>query len=120
VRGREFFKEEKQVSEVSGKKVGRREFMGTAAAAAGFMIMPPQLVRGTAANSELRVGLLGCGGRGTADTEYLIDTGKARLVALADIFQDQLDKAKTHFDQFQQKKGYAAIEHRLMFRGPKA
>ena len=51
-------KEEKQVSEDSGKKVGRREFMGTAAAAAGFMIMAPQLVRGTSANSDLRVGLL--------------------------------------------------------------
>ena len=108
------------MSEDSGKKVGRREFMGTAAAAAGFMIMAPQLVRGTAANSALRVGLLGCGGRGTADTTYLIETGNARLVALADLFQDKLDEAKAHFDKFQQGKGYAAIERRLMFRGPKA
>lgn len=104
----------------SGKKVGRREFMGTAAAAAGFMIMAPQLVRGTAANSALRVGLLGCGGRGTADATYLIETGKARLVALADLFQDQLDKAKAHFDKLQRAKGYAPIERSLMFRGPKA
>ena len=108
------------MSEDSGKKVGRREFMGTAAAAASFMIMAPQLVRGTAANSALRVGLLGCGGRGTADAEYTIETGKARLVALADIFQDQLDKAKAHFDKFQQAKGYAAIDRKLMFKGPKA
>ena len=108
------------MTEHSGKKLGRREFMGTAAAAAGFMILKPQLVRGTAANSALRVGLLGCGGRGAADTTFLIDTGKARLVALADLFQDQLDNAKAHFDKFQQGKGYAAIERSLMFRGPKA
>ena len=108
------------MSEESGKKVGRREFMGTAAAAAGFTIMAPQLVRGSAANSALRFGMLGCGGRGTADSTYLIDTGKARLVALADLFQDQLDKSKAHFDSYQQKKGYASIERRLMFRGPKA
>ena len=108
------------MSEASGKQVGRREFMGTAATAAGFMIMAPQLVRGTAGNYALRVGLLGCGGGGAADAEYLIDTGKARLVALADIFQDQLDKAKTHFDKFQKAKGYAAIERSLMFRGPNA
>src|SRR5690348_16586479 len=108
------------VSEDSGKKVGRREFMGTAAAAASFMIMAPQLVRGTAANSALRVGLLGCGGRGTADAEYTIETGKARLVALADIFKDQLEKAKAHFDKLQQAKGYPAIESRLMFKGPRA
>ena len=85
----------------SSKKVGRREFMGAAAAAAGFMILKPELVRGTAANSALRVGLLGCGGRGTADTKFLIDTGKARLVALADLFQDRLDAAKAHFDEYQ-------------------
>ncbi|HET9177727.1 MAG TPA: Gfo/Idh/MocA family oxidoreductase [Terriglobia bacterium] len=108
------------MSEDSGKKVGRREFMGTAAAAASFMIMAPQLVRGTEANSTLRVGLLGCGGRGTADAQYTIETGKARLVALADIFQDQLDKAKAHFDKFQQSKGYAAIDRKLMFKGPMA
>ncbi|HVB29350.1 MAG TPA: Gfo/Idh/MocA family oxidoreductase [Terriglobia bacterium] len=108
------------MSEDSGKKVGRREFMGTAAAATGFMIMAPQLVRGTAANSALRVGLLGCGGRGTADATYMVETGKARLVALGDLFQDQLDKAKAHFDKFQQGKGIPAIERSLMFRGPKA
>ncbi len=114
-------KEGKTVSEDSEKKkLGRREFIGKATAAAGFMIMAPQLVRGTAANSALRVGLLGCGGRGTADATYLIETGKARLVALADLFQDKLDQAKAHFDDFQRSKGYAAIERKLMFRGPTA
>jgi myo-inositol 2-dehydrogenase / D-chiro-inositol 1-dehydrogenase len=108
------------VTEHSGKKLGRREFMGTAAAAAGFMILKPELARGTAANSALRVGLLGCGGRGTADTKFLIDTGKTRLVALADLFQDRLDTAKAHFDKIQQGKGYAAIDRSLIFRGPKA
>jgi Oxidoreductase family, NAD-binding Rossmann fold len=113
-------KEGKIVSNDAGRKIGRREFMGTAAAAAGFMIMAPQLVRGTVANSALRVGLLGCGNRGRADATYMIETGKARLVALGDLFQDKLDEAKTHFDKFQQAKGIAAIEKSLMFRGPKA
>jgi len=108
------------LSEGIGKKVGRREFMGTGAAAAGFMIMAPHLVRGSAANSALRVGLLGCGGRGEADATYMIETGKARLVALGDLFQDQLDKAKAHFDKFQKAKGIAPIEKSLMFRGPNA
>ncbi|HEX7359112.1 MAG TPA: Gfo/Idh/MocA family oxidoreductase [Bryobacteraceae bacterium] len=89
-------------------------------AVAGFMVIEPQLVRGTGANSALRVGLLGCGGRGTADTTYLIETGKVRLVALADLFQDKLDKVKAHFDKFQQAKGFAPIERSLMFRGPKS
>ncbi|HEV2248167.1 MAG TPA: Gfo/Idh/MocA family oxidoreductase, partial [Terriglobia bacterium] len=108
------------MSEDSSKKIGRREFMGRAAAAAGFTIVAPQLVRGTAANSTLRVGLLGCGGRGTADATYTVETGKARLVALGDLFQDKLDEAKAHFDKFQQAKGIPAIERRLMFRGANA
>ena len=100
-------------------KLGRREFIG-AATAAGFMIMKPGMVRGTAANSAVRVGLLGCGGRGTEDASNLVDTGAARVVALADLFQDQLDKAKDHFDQLAQSKGASAVDKRLMFRGPHA
>lgn len=108
------------MSDYSAKRQGRREFMSTAAAATSFMIMAPHLVRGTSANSALRIGLLGCGSRGTADTTYLIETGKARLVALADLFQDKLDEAKEHFDKLQQGKGYAAVERSMMFRGPRA
>jgi myo-inositol 2-dehydrogenase/D-chiro-inositol 1-dehydrogenase len=100
-------------------KLGRREFMG-AAATAGFMIVNPGVVRGTAANSAVRVGLLGCGGRGTEDASNLVDTGQARVVALADLFQDQLDKAKDHFDQLARSKGQSGVDPRQMFRGPRA
>src|SRR5213082_1190754 len=88
-------------------ELDRRKFIGVAAATAGAMLIKPELVRGTAANSAVRVGLLGCGGRGTEDASNLVDTGGARVVALADLFQDQLDAAYAHFDQLQQAKGYA-------------
>jgi myo-inositol 2-dehydrogenase / D-chiro-inositol 1-dehydrogenase len=101
------------------RKLGRREFMG-AAATAGFMIVNPGTVRGTAANSAVRVGLLGCGGRGTEDATNLVDTGQARVVALADLFQDQLEKGKNHFDKLAQSKGQGAVDRRFMFRGPHA
>ena len=102
------------------KKVGRRDFMSTAAAAAGLMIIKPELVRGTAANSALRVGLLGCGERGTHVATALSQHPNARYVALGDLFSDQLDKAKQHFDSIAAKKGYAGIDPKLMFKGPKA
>lgn len=104
----------------SKQKMGRREFIGTTAAAAGVMLMNSRLVRGTAANSAVRVGLLGCGGRGHADATDLAETGGARVVALADLFQDQLDKAKRHFDRLAQSKGYAGVDSSQMFVGPKA
>ena len=45
----------------------------------------------------VEVGWVGCGGQGTRDAQLLEATGKAKIVAVADYFQDQLDKAKTSF-----------------------
>jgi len=92
------------------EKVDRRKFLGAAAAAAGMLLIKPELVRGTAANSTVRVALLGCGGRGTEDATNMIDTGGARVVALGDLFQDQLDKARDNFNKIQQDKGYPSLD----------
>jgi predicted dehydrogenase len=108
------------MSDEAKQKMGRREFMGTAAAAATFTILKPELVRGTAANSAVRVGLLGCGGRGTADASDLVESAGARVVALADLFPDQLAAARKTFDQLGQSKGHAAIDASQLFVGPKA
>src|SRR5207244_11471403 len=76
--------------------LGRREFLGTTAGAAGAVLINPSLVRGTEANSAVPIALLGCGGRGTEAATNLVDTGGARVVALGDLFQDQLDTARDH------------------------
>jgi myo-inositol 2-dehydrogenase/D-chiro-inositol 1-dehydrogenase len=105
----------------SKDKLGRREFLGTgAAAAAGLMIIKPQLVRGTAANSQVRFGLLGCGGRGTEVGSGFVQDAGARVTALGDLFPDQLARARQHFDQIQKAKGYAAIDTSQLFTGPGA
>src|SRR5256885_3681996 len=86
------------------EKGDRRKFIGGVAATAGIMFIKPELVRGTAANSAVRVGLLGCGGRRTEDASNLVDTRRARRRPLGGLFQDQLDKAHAHFDQIQPSK----------------
>src|SRR6266536_3556023 len=98
----------------------RRTFVGVTAATAAALFIKPALVYGTKANSDVRIGLLGCGGRGTEDASNLVDAGAARVVALADLFQDQLDAARAHFDQVQQAKGYAALDSRQLFVGSHA
>jgi predicted dehydrogenase len=102
------------------REVSRRKFIAVAAGTGGAMLIKPGLVRGTDANSAVRVGLLGCGGRGTEDASNLVDTGGARVVALGDMFQDQLDIARKHFDEKQQSKGYAALDSSQLFVGPDA
>src|SRR2546430_15595503 len=92
------------------EKVDRRKFLGAAAAAAGMLLIKPQLVRGTAANCTVRVALLGCRGRGTEDATNMIDTGRARVAELADFNQAQLDKAPDNFNKIQQDKDYPSLD----------
>jgi predicted dehydrogenase len=57
-------------------------------------MVPFAAVRGSAANSEVRVGLLGSGGRGSRLSSHLVKVPGARLVALCDLFEEQIAKAK--------------------------
>src|SRR5438445_5778214 len=86
-------------------KIDRRKFIGVAAGTAGAMFIKPALVRGTAANSAVRVGLLGCGGRGTEDATNLGDTGAPGAWALGDLFRVQSIAAPQNFVKFNQTKG---------------
>jgi len=95
----------------------RRKFVSGAAAASGLMILKPKTAFGYEANSAVRLALLGCGRRGTAVASSFAKNTGARIVALADIFPDQLGKAKTHFDALQSGLGKPSIDPKLMFRG---
>jgi myo-inositol 2-dehydrogenase / D-chiro-inositol 1-dehydrogenase len=108
------------MQENSKQEVGRRRFLETAGAAAGLMILKPQLVRGAQANSDVRIGLLGCGGRGTTDATGIAKAGPARVVALADLFEDRLAAAKEHFDDLANQQGHAGVARSQMFSGPHA
>jgi predicted dehydrogenase len=100
-------------------KVTRREFVGVAAAAtAGFTILKPGTVFGTQANSAVRLGLLGCGGRGTAVTTSFLRNTSAIVTAAGDIFQDQLDAAKFTLDRVSVQLGKPAIAN--LFKGVNA
>jgi myo-inositol 2-dehydrogenase/D-chiro-inositol 1-dehydrogenase len=68
--------------------LSRRNLIRTAA------IVPIGVVSGSAQNSAVKVGLIGSGGRGTFDASILVKDPRARLVALCDIFDDRIEKAK--------------------------
>jgi myo-inositol 2-dehydrogenase/D-chiro-inositol 1-dehydrogenase len=76
------------------KRFSRREFVKAAAAASLVSAAPAFTSRLYAAGSDiLKVGLIGCGGRGTgAATQALMGVDKSvRLWAMADLFRDKLD-----------------------------
>ena len=85
-----------------------------------MMILKPATAFGYEANSAVRLGLLGCGNRGTSVATSFAQNTPARIVALADLFPDKLEKGKAHFDQVNGALGVAAIDPKLMFRGHEA
>ncbi len=101
-------------------KSDRRAFLAGATAAASFLIVKPEQVRGSQANSAVRVGLLGCGGRGTVDATSIAANGPAHIIALADLFEDRLATAKAHFDAIANKQHHAGVMPAQMFHGPHA
>ncbi len=70
--------------------VDRRTFVA-GLGAAGMMVAAPSLLRGYQRNSQLEIGLIGCGGRGHWISKLFQDTGKYRWVACADYYQDRVD-----------------------------
>ncbi|HXK58704.1 MAG TPA: Gfo/Idh/MocA family oxidoreductase [Acidobacteriota bacterium] len=99
----------------------RRTFLkDTAVAAAGVTILPAATVFGTAANSTLNMGVIGCGGRGTNVATSFVKHTETRLAAAADLFKDRLTAAKEAFSKANAEKGRAALAESNLFLGSDA
>jgi len=82
------------------KGSGRREFMtSTAVAAAGAALLSQIGSRAHAAGQdEIRVGLIGCGGRGTGAGMNAVESSpNVKIVAMADLFEDRMKSAWDSF-----------------------
>jgi myo-inositol 2-dehydrogenase / D-chiro-inositol 1-dehydrogenase len=87
----------------------RRNFMTGSAAGAGLLILRPETVRGSQANSTLTVGLIGAGRRGVAISGLFAQNENARVAALCDIYQDQLDAASQKFSGARTFRNYKEL-----------
>lgn len=77
---------------MSRKQITRRRFIASAGAAAlSFTIIKPSLVRGTQANSKIKLGMIGCGNRGTWIASLFLNHGGYEIVSAADYFQENVD-----------------------------
>jgi len=79
------------MTEHTPEGLNRRRFLRTAAAAgaAGLAIVRPESVRGAEANSKIKLGLIGCGGRGRWIGKLFRDDGGYRITATHDYFPDR-------------------------------
>src|SRR5579863_2774770 len=100
--------------------MNRRRFLQTGSAISGMLLLNEQTAFGYQANSAVRHGLLGCGNRGTAVATSFSQNTTAQVVALADIFPDQLAHGHDHFNKLNASLGRAAIDEKRLFHGPHA
>src|SRR5271156_3491482 len=101
--------------------MNRRDFIQTGTGvASGLLLLKPETVFGSQAKSAVRLGLLGCGNRGTTVATSFSKNTTAQVVALADLFPDNLAAGLQHFNELNSSLGQPAIDSKLLFRGPHA
>lgn len=87
------------MSEQTSHNMGRREFLGKAAAAtAGLTFVRAGAVASTQANSAIEIGLIGSGRRGCWIGNLFREHGNFRFVAACDVFDDRLEAARNELD----------------------
>ena len=80
-------------------KTSRRDFISRSslAAAGGAMALnfgAARFAHGAGADETIKIGVIGCGGRGTGATQQALSTeGPTKLVAMADAFEDSVEKS---------------------------
>jgi predicted dehydrogenase len=73
----------------------RRHFLGASAAGLASPLLAAQASgRKLAANDRIQFALIGAGGMGSGDTESALATGMTKIVAVADVYDGRLTRAK--------------------------
>ncbi len=75
----------------------RRQFLAKSGLAAAALSMPHITRAQDASGQKLRIGIIGCGGRSNNVGDMAIKDGRFEIVALADYFQEAVDKQGEKF-----------------------
>ncbi len=100
--------------------INRRKFLAGTAGLSSLFILRPSIAFGSAVNSSIRVGIIGCGNRGTEVLSAMVRSTGAVVHAMADLFDYQLTRAKPKFDKLNSDKGLPVIDQTKVFSGSKA
>ena len=98
----------------------RRTFVKSAAIISSAAILSPGIVFGSQANSAIRMGIIGCGNRGTSVISTMSKNTNINIIAMADIFDSQLQIAEGKFNKLNADKGFPSIAKSNIYQGSKA
>ncbi len=101
--------------------VNRRKFLKNSAAVTGGLIvnsLPIDASAYVAGKDEIKVALVGCGGRGTGAAYQAMNANeKVRLVAMADAFEDRLLESLANLKKVHEATGRLTVKKEHQFVG---
>ena len=95
----------------------RRDFLKTSALLTGGALLSPFAMPGAyaAGSDEIKIAVIGCGGRGTGAVFQALATGhNIKLVAMADAFRDRIDASYTPIATRHPEKVDVPEEHKFV------
>jgi len=102
-------------------QITRRSFVGnttkTAAGAAALSALPiERFAHAASPGDTIKLGLVGCGGRGTGAARQNMHTSAegVKLVAMGDVFRDQLDKSYNNLKKSKDKQVQVKEENKFV------
>ena len=96
--------------------IGRRDFVkASATVAAGLSFIKPGAVFG---NDLIGLGIIGTGGRGSYIGREFLNAGGTRVVAMHDLFEDNLAQGRERLDKVASEKGVPKVDGGMLFKGP--
>lgn len=102
-------------------EITRRSFVGnttkTAAGAAALSALPiERFAHAASPGDTIKLGLVGCGGRGTGAARQNMHTSAegVKLVAMGDVFRDQLDKSYNNLKKSKEKQVQVKEENKFV------
>src|SRR5258708_1057051 len=104
---------------IASQSVTRRRLL-KAAPASGLLLLSSNSVRGSTANSAVRMGVLGCGGRASFVAPSFVENAGVRITALGDLFEDRVRSFKERIDKVSAKHDGLGVDANQLFWGPSA
>lgn len=98
---------------IDGMNADRRDFLKVSAGAAGTFVAASAFANPNSSGSDvIRVGLVGCGGRGTGAAGHALEADPGvKIVALADAFEDRLEKSRQSLQSKDSARATVADDH---------
>src|SRR5215213_4674767 len=100
--------------------IERRVFLKEVTILSAATILKPGIVFGTKANAAVRLGIIGCGERGTAVISSMSKNTNVNIIAMADLFEDKLQGKRSTYNQLNAAKNFPEIKSANMYQGSKA